>query len=377
MKPIYQHQSPYSKLQLALTATLLTLLAFSSGAGATTTNTANPISPGNGPSHSVSRSTTALQNRRSAALKPNILNAAVTGSARPANQRVVAGEVGPNHRSWTKIAEDAAPAASNRLGSPKNPGGSAVTRNAGSQVVEITTGMNFWDGKQWSPSDATFELTDDSFIANRVQHRTRLSAELNVVGAVTTTLQDGTTLRSTPVAIALYDPNDGRFAVISTLTNSTGILVASNQVLYPDAFSGGVCASVIYTLEKGSFEQDVVISGRLNPLDYSFPANAQIQVVTEFYDAPQPDKIRRPIYIEEKESVRQRKVSPDLVDEVLGFSDLVFRKRAGLHHAFRRESQRNANRRGQRIQNGSERRSRVLDRDHRLPSNPESIERFA
>lgn len=220
--------------------------------------------------------------------------------------------------------EGVAPAAVNQSRASSNPGKAAATRNTGPQVIELATGMNYWDGSQWLPSDATFELTDDAFVANRVQHRTRLNADLNVIGAVTTTLQDGTTLRSTPIAIALYDPNDGRFAVISTLTNCTGILVESNQVLYPDAFSGGVCASVIYTLQKGSFEQDVVISGRLNPLDYSFPTNAQIQIVTEFYDAPQPEKLRRPIYIEEQETVRRRKVSPDLVDEVLGFSDLVF-----------------------------------------------------
>jgi len=184
--------------------------------------------------------------------------------------------------------------------------------------------MNYWDGQQWSPSDASFDLTDDAFVANRVQHRTRLNADLNVIGAVTTTLVDGTTLRSTPVAIALYDPNDGRFAVVSTITNSIGVLVASNQVVYPDAFSGGgVCANVVYTLQAGSFEQDIVITGRLNPVDYGFPTNAQIQIITEFYDPPQPEKMRRPIYVEQKESVRRRKVSPDLMDDVLGFSDLV------------------------------------------------------
>lgn len=328
MKPTNCPQSSYSTFRLAHTATLLILLTFSNGAGAVMTNNANIISTSNVPSHSVLRSTTALQNRRSSgfaafgAQRTNALNAINT--ARPDKQMVVTNDIGPNHRSWMRMADGVALTASNRFGSPKNSSRATVTRDTRRQVVELATGMNYWDGKQWLPSDATFELTDDAFVANRVQHQTRLNANLNAIGAVTTTLQDGTTLRSTPVAIALYDPNDGRFAVISTLTNSTGILVESNQVLYPDAFSGGVCASVVYTLQKGSFEQDVVISGRLDPLDYSFPTNAQIQIITEFYDAPQPDKLRRPIYIEEKETVRRRKVSPDLVDEVLGFSDLVF-----------------------------------------------------
>jgi hypothetical protein len=183
--------------------------------------------------------------------------------------------------------------------------------------------MNYWDGQKWSPSEATFELAADAFVANKVQHRTRLNAELNVVGAVTTTLKDGTTLKSTPVAIALYDPNDGRFAVVSSVTNSTGILLQSNKVVYPQAFQGGVCASAVYTLEKGSFEQDIVITGGFDPGSYGFPNDCQVQIITEFYEAPRPEKRRRPIYVEKDPAVRSRKVSPDRVDEVLGFGDFV------------------------------------------------------
>ena len=230
-------------------------------------------------------------------------------------------EIGPNYKSWRMVSD---PAPGDHSNAPVLVQSASATPGPQERgVVEIATGMNYWDGQQWSPSDASFELTDDSFVANRVQHRTRLSADLNVVGAVTTTLRDGTTLRSTPVAIALYDPNDGRFAVISDFTNSVGVLVASNRVVYPDAFRGGVCADVIYTLKQGSFEQDVVITGRLNPVDYGFPTNSQIQVITEFYDPPQPEKMRRPVYVEQKESVRRGKVSPDLMDEVLGFGELV------------------------------------------------------
>ena len=230
-------------------------------------------------------------------------------------------EVGPNYKSWRIVPDPAPGEDSNAPAGFQSASAAATPQERG--VVEIATGLHYWDGQRWSPSDASFELADDSFVANRVQHRTRLSADLNVVGAVTTTLRDGTTLRSTPVAIALYDPNDGRFAVISDFTNSVGVLVASNRVVYPEAFRGGVCADVIYTLKQGSFEQDVVITGRLNPVDYGFPTNSQIQIITEFYDAPRPEKLRRPVYIEKKEAVRRRKVSPDLMDEVLGFGEFV------------------------------------------------------
>lgn len=203
---------------------------------------------------------------------------AMAATDSPANQRIVPDGIGPNYRNWRTEPDDFAGAPTNQFARARG--------NTKPSVVEIASGMNYWDGEKYSPSVASFDLTVDAFVANQVQHRKRLNADLNIVGAVTTTLRDGTTLRSTPVAIALYDPNDGRFAVVSTITNSVGVLVAANQVVYADAFSGGVCADVVYTLQQGSFEQDVIITGRLNPLDYGFPTNAQIQIVTEFYDPP-------------------------------------------------------------------------------------------
>ncbi len=322
MKATSTNHRPYPQLQYALTVAVAFLIVI----GVSPSGFANTSPGGTGGPDLKEQWKSLAQNHKTGGAAFNAQNTNSTApmrNARPSSARndVVLAEVGPNHRSWKSVSNDSK---ENARTSKFNRFGSAGPVTTNPQVIEMATGMNYWDGRQWLPSEAVFELTDDAFVANRVQHRTRLNADLNVVGAVTTSLQNGTTLRSTPVAIALYDPNDGRFTVISTITNSIGILVESNKVVYPDAFTGGVCASVIYTIQQGTFEQDVVITGRLNPLDYGFPTNAQIQVITEFYDAPQPEKIRRPIYVEQKESVRRRKVSPDLVDEVLGFSDLVF-----------------------------------------------------
>lgn len=183
--------------------------------------------------------------------------------------------------------------------------------------------MNYWNQSksEWEPSDPSFDLTSDAFVANHVQDPVHLNANLNTVGAVTTTLRDGTKVSSTPVCIGLYDPGSGRFAVVSTITNCVGTLVGTNQVLYRNAFQGGACASVIYTLKRGSFAQDVVITGRLDPLDYGFPTNSQIQIWTEFYNSPRPNIMKRPLYVEKDPKVRQQKASPDFMDEVLTFGD--------------------------------------------------------
>lgn len=196
---------------------------------------------------------------------------------------------------------------------------------SGGRIVTMETGMNYWDGRSWVPSDPSFELTDEAFVANRLQYKVRLAANLNQIGAVTLVSPDGITLHSTPVGIGLYDAASGQSAIIASITNCSGILVGENRVVYADAFAGaGVCADVVYTIDRGSFAQDVVITGRLNPADYGFPTNTtRIQIFTEFYQSPEPESIRRPIRVEKNPQVRARMVSPDLIDEALGFGELV------------------------------------------------------
>ena len=89
---------------------------------------------------------------------------------------------------------------------------SEVWRNsAGQTVTSIGTGMNFWNGEAWTPSDPSFEVSPDgtAFVAANIQDPTRLAANLDTVGAVTVTTPDNVTLRSTPIAIGLFDAASG------------------------------------------------------------------------------------------------------------------------------------------------------------------------
>src|ERR1051325_1515553 len=133
------------------------------------------------------------------------------------------------------------------------------------QIVHLATGLNYWDGTQWSRSQAFFHPSTegDAFVADQVQHATRLEAQLNTASAVSIVLPDGGTnvLHSTPVAIGIYDPASGTSAILASVTNSTATLITSNKVLYANAFQeNGVCASVTYTIKNGSFAQDVTIT---------------------------------------------------------------------------------------------------------------------
>jgi hypothetical protein len=206
----------------------------------------------------------------------------------------------------------------------------AKDTETGRRVVEIATGMNYWDGQQWTPSDPTFDAGDDGFVASKVQHPSHLLYNLNEIGAVKVRTPDGIFLHSTPVGIGLYDAASGVSAIIGVVKDRSGVLVESNQVVYADAFNG-VCADIVYALDRGSFEQDVVITGRLNPADYGFPTNTtRIQIFTEFNDGNKPERLRRPLRVEKNDAARRRMASPDLVDELLGFGEFVI----GMGKAF-------------------------------------------
>jgi len=166
-------------------------------------------------------------------------------------------EIGPHHRAWiipAEVPEGFAP-----VSNGPNLGPARSFHPPAQRIEERATGMNFWDGTNWSPSVPVFEQTADGFLAQRVQHHLTLANELNVAGAVTVTLQGGLVIQSTPLAIGLYDVASGNSTVIATLTNSVGVLVSSNSVLYENAFNqNGVKADVIFNLERGAYSQNIV-----------------------------------------------------------------------------------------------------------------------
>jgi hypothetical protein len=206
---------------------------------------------------------------------------------------------------------------------------------AGRQVVEIATGMNYYDNasQQWVKSDPSFVASPDgsSFAALRMQHQVTLAANLNGVGAVTAVTPDGITLQSTPVAIGLYDAASGKSVTVASLTDSAGALIDAHHVFYQRALVGDLLqADVSYSLpDCGSFHQDIVIShfnGPLDPTAFGFAAGStktlQIQFFTEFYgDVPAPQEVMKPIYVEQDPGVRASMVSPDIIDYVLSFGE--------------------------------------------------------
>ncbi|HLH56540.1 MAG TPA: hypothetical protein VKY92_23345 [Verrucomicrobiae bacterium] len=193
-------------------------------------------------------------------------------------------------------------------------------------MTELATGLNYWTGTNWTESVPDFQASpsDGAFIATRVQHHASISSEINVQGAIGLRAPTGQFLSSTPVGIALYDPVSGQSLLLATVTNTIGTQVSSNQIYFDNAFRGGACASILYTIERDSFAQDIVFSGFLDPAAYGFATNtARIQIITELFGPPAPDVLRQPMYVETNLTARAVMATPDVIDETLTFGDLV------------------------------------------------------
>jgi hypothetical protein len=132
-------------------------------------------------------------------------------------------EVGPHTKTWS-VDDAQTLSGPDRTNAP-----SRLPHRLRPAVVAIETGMHYWDGQTWAPSEAVFEPSPegDAFVASRVQHPVRLNGQINAAGAVAFKCPSGPVLHSTPVAIALYNAQDGTTTLIATLTNSAGVLIDS------------------------------------------------------------------------------------------------------------------------------------------------------
>src|SRR5206468_13085186 len=109
-------------------------------------------------------------------------------------------------------------------------------------------------------------------------------------------LPDGRPLRSQIVGLAYTERDTGKSIFISELKNSVGQVVGRKQVVYPDAFES-IKADVRYTVTQCYFEQDVILREQIpSPAELGLnPKTARLEVWTEFFDAPEPEKSTRAI----------------------------------------------------------------------------------
>lgn len=192
-------------------------------------------------------------------------------------------ERGPHHRVWARVSYE-----TNALGEA-----TAQTNS----YTELETGMNVRqpDGSYVEASDE-IEIMNEGAVARKGRHQVIFSVNCNTPVAIDMLTADGKRLQSRILGLAFYDTATGESVLIAEIKDSDGQLLmdARNEVIYYDALTDIKC-DIRYRNSKAGLEQDLILrENPPSPADYKLsPATTVLEVLTEFFDAPVPEKKER------------------------------------------------------------------------------------
>jgi len=190
-------------------------------------------------------------------------------------------------------------------------------------VVLLENNLNYLDeAGQLQASDLRIVPTPEGAELTRTWMKVRFAADLNTAGAIDMRTPKGTHLRAIPIGLSYYDANSGQSVLLCELKSSLGRIVEPSKVVYEDIFDD-VDADAVYEATKQGIMQTIIIKEDLPPPSAFGLSDetSRLEVVTEFPDAPQPEKAAKVLKAEEDPVKRQNMVSPDFSDTSLKFAD--------------------------------------------------------
>jgi hypothetical protein len=164
------------------------------------------------------------------------------------------------------------------------------------RYVELQTGKHYLQNGQWLESSEEIQIVANGAVATNGPHKVAFTANINSPAPVTVLTPDNKLLKIRPLGLAYYDFHARTNIMIAELKDSDGLVVGTNQVLYPDAFTD-FTADVRYTYTKSGLEQDVILRQR-PPLPEAYglnPATTWLLILTEFIDPPADVQVARQI----------------------------------------------------------------------------------
>ncbi len=191
--------------------------------------------------------------------------------------------------------------------------------------TELDPGSNYWDDGQWKKSQAVIEL-DDKIGAKAIQAQQKVffKPSVNQRGAVEIHTPEGMVLKSSVLGLSYFDSFSGQMVTLATTHRSVGELLEPNQIIYRDAFDN-IHADVLYTFRTSGLEQDIIF--RENPpapeLFGLLPESTKLEVMSEFYEAPNPGKRVSTLDEVTDPQLRQQMAEPDWIDEELNFGNVI------------------------------------------------------
>jgi len=243
------------------------------------------------------------------ALSPLVLRTAAAADNVAASFKVI--ELGPNHRLIEAVTSD--------------PAGQPLTNS----ITQLASGMNWLNPatRAYEPAQSEFELTAEGYaVITRAQTRLIASPNLNhPEGALDLLAADGRRLRWTVVGISLFDAASGEQVQVGAVRDSVARWVGPNELIWPDCFEGlSADLRVIYT--PAETHHDVILRerpdvGLLAELGFD-PEHLRLEVWTEFFEAPEPERVTTVLRAEPDAGLRKRLAEPDMVDEGLDFGEL-------------------------------------------------------
>lgn len=156
--------------------------------------------------------------------------------------------------------------------------------------TELASGLNYLQNGQWTDSKEEIDIQPDgSAAAVFGAHQSYFPSDI-YQGEIKDIAWDGVVFESQPAALAFDDGS--HTVIIAVLTNSVGQIIESNQVIYTNAFVGtasSFSADLLYSYGKGGLEQDVILrSSPPSPESLGLSPDARLQVLTEFFNPPEP-----------------------------------------------------------------------------------------
>lgn len=158
--------------------------------------------------------------------------------------------------------------------------------------MELATGLHYQSSTgEWLDSKAEIEiLTAGGATAGHGQHKSIFPPNLHG-GVIELTTPEGKSLRSQILGLAYFDTASGTNVLLAELKDTQGEVHQPNVVIYPDAFTD-IKADVRYNYTIDGFEQDIILHEHpADQKEYGLdPTTTRLQVLTEFFNPPQPVK---------------------------------------------------------------------------------------
>jgi hypothetical protein len=156
--------------------------------------------------------------------------------------------------------------------------------------AELSTGLCFLQNGQYVDSVEQINIVGTGAEAVQGPCKVQWAADASTAGGAVQLTSPGGQQYSTRVyGLALIDVATGSNVLIAAITNSTGLLMGNNQIVYPSAFAG-LQADIQDTYLLSGFEQNVILREQLpSAADYGLnPATTWLEVLTQFFSPPAP-----------------------------------------------------------------------------------------